>query len=85
MKLLRVIPIEDKVYRMVYLEDYKMLATIYYTRFIKFYSIPSGKLERMIDLGIEKWSNLLLMKDKNFLGVVSPSGDMIKILRLHGK
>ena len=85
MKLIKVIPSEDKVYRMVYLENYKILATTHQMHFIRFYSLPSGKLESVLDLGMEMCRSIFLMKDKNCLGVVHFKGDMIKIIQLHDR
>jgi len=68
---------------MVYLDNYKMLAITNNTSEIQFLSLPSGKLEYTLDVGLSTCTSLVPMKDKNALGVTNESENIIKIVQLH--
>jgi len=83
MRLLKVIQIEEDISCMVYLENYKMIATTHHREYIKFFSIPSGKLTTTLRLDMTKSRNIFLMNDKNTLGVADLGKNIIKMVQLH--
>ena len=62
-----------------------MLVTSYDKSYVKFWRLPSGKLEETLELNIEKCLNIFWMKDKNAIGVAGKVGNQIKIVQLHPK
>jgi len=82
MRLLKMIHVEEAAFWMVYLSKYKMLATSHNAHYISFFRLPSGKLERTLDLGMGKCFHIFLMEDKNAIGVASLSEKKIKIVKL---
>jgi len=82
MRLLRVIQTKEKVSRMIYLDEYKMIATTHLTQEIKFFRLESGKLEGTLDVKMGNLYSIFLMKNKNSFGVASFSENMIKIVQL---
>jgi len=83
MRLLKVIHIEEDVSCMVYLEEYKMIATTHHKEYIKFFSLPSGRLDTTLTLDMTKSRNIFLMGDKNTLGVADLGKNIIKMVQLH--
>jgi len=69
LKPLKTFQTGERVFSMVYLEDYKMLVTTHNTQSIKFWKFPSGRLESRLDLKMANCYGIFFMKDKNCLGV----------------
>jgi len=83
LRLLKVIQNNEDVSTIVYLENYQMIASTHHKDYIKFFKVPSGKLEATINLGLTKARNIFLMKDKNKLGVADLTRNVIKMVQLH--
>jgi len=83
MRLLKVIQNNEDVSTIVYLENYKMIASTHHRDYIKFFKMPFGTLEKTLPLGLNKARNIFLMKDKNLLGVADLTRNVIKMVQLH--
>jgi len=83
MRLLKVIQNNEDVSTIVYLENYKMIASTHHRDYIKFFKMPFGTLEKTLPLGLNKARNIFLMKDKNLLGVADLTRNVIKVVQLH--
>ena len=74
---------ELEVEGIIYLENYKIFATVHATEEIRFFGLFSGKLERILDIGLKESLYTFLMKDKNAIGVVGFEQNLVKIVQLH--
>ena len=83
MRMLKVIQNTEDISTIVYLENYKMIASTHHRDFVKFFKLPMGTLEATLPLGLGKVRNIFLMKDKNMLGVGDLAKNVLKIIQLH--
>lgn len=83
MKLLRAIILKRYIFGLAYLEDQKIIAIVCKNKsyFVKFLSLITGKLVSMLDLGMKDAQNLVVMTDKNALGVVNKNEGLMKIVK----
>jgi len=81
-RLLKVIRIEEGIGSMICLEDYKMIATTHGKKYVKFFGLLSGKLEKNFDGEMPSAVNMFLMKDKDMLGVSDSYLNVIKMIKL---
>ena len=81
MRLLKVLQEED-VSSLVYLENYKMIATTCESKEIKFWRFPSMKLEKKINFS-EDTRDLFLVKEKNLIGRTNLGEYKIEFVKLH--
>jgi len=84
LKLIKVIQM-GIVRNFVYLENYKMIATVSGVNLIEFLSILTGKLERRMKLGQHEAQRMFLMKDKNMIGLPGYRNNSIEFVQLHPK
>ena len=82
MRLLRVIRTEEICYSLVYLENFKMIAITEKSKYIKFFSVSSGKLEKMFCVNEDATHCLFWMKEKNMIGVTSYHKDLIDFVQV---
>jgi len=77
---------KEKIGGFVYLENYKMIVTTggYESYAIKFWSLTSGKLEKMLHLEQGERFSLFLMKDKNMIGIPRRRTNLIEFIQLRG-
>ncbi len=80
MRLVKVIRMPKEVFSMVYLENYRMIATLHETSEIRFWRFPSGKLECTLEDGMGEYFDSFFMKNENALGVL---GSRPKIIHLN--
>ena len=84
MRLLKVLQNEEGEFcSLVYLENYKMLATSCQDHAIKFWRFPSMKLEKTIELGEGRVQSLFLIKERNMIGVTNGDERRIDFIQLH--
>ena len=82
MKLVKVIQTEKRICSFVYLERYKMIAVVYPSRYVEFFKVLSGKLEKRFEMKINDARSMFLMKDRNMIGVVSFYQGIIEFIQL---
>ena len=83
MRRAKVVWTREEVKGMVYLENYKMIATTHNTQEVRFWRLPSGKLEHTFHGSMRKYGNIFYMKEQNALGVASLGLNIIEIIQLH--
>jgi len=83
LKLLKVIQNERGISNIAYLEHYKMIAVTQHDNYIKFYTLPFGKLRLQFNANLTKIRSMFLMNNKNCIGVADLDKNLIKIIQLH--
>ena len=84
MRLLRVIWTEEIPYSVVYLEYYRRIAIASECNYVRFFSLPCGRLESTVYLSEDDTHSLFLMKEKNMIGVMSYNDSSIEFIQLGG-
>ena len=81
MRLVKVIRTERRISSFVYLENYKMIAAVFRSNEMEFYKVPSGRLERRLELETSDAESIFL-KGKDMLGVLSFHQSVVEFVQL---